>query len=471
MARPADSPTEAVKSSTVSSLAPNLKRLQQRRRQGVRFLAWDTAWAIAMAACLLFIAWPAAPGSAEERTAGQILAKEAPRQPFIEGVKAFDRGEYAAARTIWLPHAHRGDPAAQRNLAHLYRMGLGVPQDFVRAASWYRLAADSGLARAQANLATMYLRGQGVAEDPREAAYWFTAAANNGHVLAQFNLALLYLRGEGVERNEAKAAGWLYLASKTGYKPALRTLGKLVKVISGPAPSSPAKTAMPLAAKPQAVAETKLAAAEPIAKAATTKKTEAALTAPQASEPVPVKTGPVKSEPVKPQPAKAESEEDQLAVIEISGTGSDITFSEIIALLSSREELDLSRDRDGTNNVEADNAQTKSKEGKENGESEEEMTRRGIAAGLVAMHAANFAAAKARWQPLAKDGHVEAQYQLGKLYLHNGFAEVSRPYGFFWLSRAAAQGHAGAKAGKNQLADVMSPEEHLAAQQLLQEAE
>ena len=57
---------------------------------------------------------------------------------------------------------HSGDPAAQRNLAHLYRMGLGVAQDFVQAVSWCRLAAESGLAGAQANLAIMYLRGQGV---------------------------------------------------------------------------------------------------------------------------------------------------------------------------------------------------------------------------------------------------------------------------------------------------------------------
>ena len=32
---------------------------------------------------------------------------------------------------------HSGDPAAQRNLAHLHRMGLGVAQDFVQAVSWY----------------------------------------------------------------------------------------------------------------------------------------------------------------------------------------------------------------------------------------------------------------------------------------------------------------------------------------------
>ena len=50
------------------------------------------------------------------------------------------------------------DPAAQRNLAHLYRMGLGVQPGRVLVP----LGAESGLAGAKANLAIMYLRGQGV---------------------------------------------------------------------------------------------------------------------------------------------------------------------------------------------------------------------------------------------------------------------------------------------------------------------
>ena len=449
----ADNRTEAGKSSTGSPFAPNLERLKKRRRLG----PGAAPWAVTSVLCLLFITWAGAPGRADERTAGQILAQEAPHLPFIDGVEAFDRGEYAVAQKIWLPHAHRGDPAAQRNLAHLYRMGLGVPQDFVRAASWYRLAADSGLARAQANLATMYLRGQGVAEDPREAAYWFTAAAYNGHVLAQFNLALLYLRGEGVERNEAKAAGWLYLASKTGYKPALRVLGKLVKVISGPAgpPSPPnppavAKPGTPMAEKSKPVAKTKLAVAKPMSKASIADKTDAAGIAPQASKP----------ERVKNQPAKIATAKSQASAVETGKTENDISFAEIVAFFSGQEDLDLSRDREDTGTIE-----------EESKEKEEDTARRAMAAGLVALHAANFAAAKARWQPLAKDGIAEAQYQLGKLYLRNGFAGVSRPHGFFWLSRAAAQGHAGAKAGKHQLANVMSSEEHLEARRLLQEAE
>ena len=190
--------------------------------------------------CLLLLTVAAVPAPAQERAPAEIMAIEMPAQPFTAGVEAFDRGEFAKAREIWRPWAHQGDPAAQRNLAHLYRMGLGVPQNFVQAAAWYRLAADSGLARAQANLAAMYLRGQGVEEDALQAAFWFTTAAVQGHALAQYNLALLYLRGEGVERNEAKAAGWLYRAVQAGYKPAMRALGKLVPAISGP-PGPPAR--------------------------------------------------------------------------------------------------------------------------------------------------------------------------------------------------------------------------------------
>ena len=81
---------------------------------------------------------------------------------FEAAVNAYEVGEYITAFKTWLPLAYEDDPAAQRNLGHLCRMGLGVKQDFAKAAEWYRKAAELGLARAQANLANMYLRGQGV---------------------------------------------------------------------------------------------------------------------------------------------------------------------------------------------------------------------------------------------------------------------------------------------------------------------
>ncbi|MFC3231544.1 hypothetical protein ACFOGJ_30130 [Marinibaculum pumilum] len=170
---------------------------------------------------LLLLAWPA-PGGA---LAG-----------FEEGLRAYQRGDFPAAFEEWIELARDGDPAAMRNVGHLYRWGQGVPQDLAAAADWYRRAAEMGLDRAQANLAMMYLQGQGVEEDPAQAAYWFSQAAIQGHTVAQYNLAQLYQQGRGVQRNEALALGWLQRAAKAGHPEALAQLGALVAEAPPPDP-------------------------------------------------------------------------------------------------------------------------------------------------------------------------------------------------------------------------------------------
>jgi TPR repeat protein len=147
---------------------------------------------------------------------------------FEVGVKAYESGDYLAAFKAWLPLAYESDPAAQRNLGHLYRLGLGVTQDFAKAAEWYTRAADAGLARAQANLANMYLRGQGVEKDPAEAAKWFEKAAKQGHVVSQYNLGLLYENGLGIAADDVEAVKWYYLATKGGHAKALAKLALLI---------------------------------------------------------------------------------------------------------------------------------------------------------------------------------------------------------------------------------------------------
>ncbi|MDA1097444.1 MAG: hypothetical protein O2967_00550 [Proteobacteria bacterium] len=398
--------------------------------------------AVIAALSLLLFAWTPLAASEDERDPTEIAPNRMPAVPFAAGVAAFDQGEFGKAHEIWLPWAHRGDPAAQRNLAHLYRMGLGVSQDFTQAAAWYRLAADSGLARAQANLASMYLRGQGVEEDAQQAAYWYASAAVNGHVLGQYNLALLYLRGEGVERNEAKAAGWLYRAAKAGHKPAIQALSNLVGVISGPAgppnpPDRPASLQEPVHAASQS--------------SVTTRGGPDPMQTPDLLETETIELEQPAMEPGRIGPEKAEAGAVPRRLTQPEEAGS---LLEVLAAFFAPKPTP---DDHGDSDVVADG-------------SREETARRDFAAGLVALHTANFAAAKARWQPLAEGGHAEAQYQLGKLYLHNGFAEASRLQGFFWLNRAAAQQHPGAVASQKTLDSVMSQEERLAARLLVQEA-
>ncbi|MBL4906876.1 MAG: sel1 repeat family protein [Sneathiella sp.] len=143
-------------------------------------------------------------------------------------MKAYETGNYTEAYDEWLPLARSNDPAAMRNIGHLYRRGLGVEQNFKKALSWYKQAAEMGFDRAQANLATMYLKGEGVDQNYKKASEWFSRAARNGHTIAQYNLGLMYEHGKGVSKSTIKALGWYNLAAKAGHKLALDKLSVLV---------------------------------------------------------------------------------------------------------------------------------------------------------------------------------------------------------------------------------------------------
>lgn len=54
---------------------------------------------------------------------------------------------------------------AQNNLGYMYKNGLGVEQNHSEAVTWYRKAADQGLAAAQNNLGWMHRHGFGENHD------------------------------------------------------------------------------------------------------------------------------------------------------------------------------------------------------------------------------------------------------------------------------------------------------------------
>ena len=63
-------------------------------------------------------------------------------------------------------------------LGQLYEKGLGVLQDYVEAAKWYRKAADQGNAGAQLLLGNLYVIGRGVPQDIVAAHMWFNLSAS-----------------------------------------------------------------------------------------------------------------------------------------------------------------------------------------------------------------------------------------------------------------------------------------------------
>ena len=132
------------------------------------------------------------------------------------GWAAYKSGNYTAAYKAFLQRAQTGDANAQHNLAVMYDLRQGVPQDLRDAAKWYRLAAEQGHAVSQNNLGIMLENGRGTEQNPAEAAKWYRKAAGQGQAISQHNLALLLEKGAGLPVDHAEAAQWFLKAAEQG---------------------------------------------------------------------------------------------------------------------------------------------------------------------------------------------------------------------------------------------------------------
>ena len=81
-------------------------------------------------------------------------------------------GDYSAAARQARILADRGDAGAQALLGGLYEHGEGVPQNCSTARHFYRLSAAQGYALAQHNLALMYGLAKGGPQDLVLAYMW-----------------------------------------------------------------------------------------------------------------------------------------------------------------------------------------------------------------------------------------------------------------------------------------------------------
>ena len=122
-------------------------------------------------------------------TAYRFLNKPAPN-----AFMAMAKGQYLVASHYYAEDARAGDPRAQNSLANLYYLGLGVDQDFERAAELYLESAKRGFAAAQVNLGHLYTQGLGVKPDPLRAFGWYNMSNIHGSLISEY-----YLRQIAVE--------------------------------------------------------------------------------------------------------------------------------------------------------------------------------------------------------------------------------------------------------------------------------
>jgi TPR repeat protein len=123
--------------------------------------------------------------------------------------------------------AEQGLPRAQTNLGILYETGVGVEKNYEAARLLYEKAAAQNYARAQTNLGRMYEFGTGVEIDYKKAFYWYQKAAENNYLKGKTNLGALYETGQGVEQNYAEAIVWYTEAAEQGYARAQFYLGRM----------------------------------------------------------------------------------------------------------------------------------------------------------------------------------------------------------------------------------------------------
>lgn len=143
--------------------------------------------------------------------------------------------EYLEAAEWYQKAAKQEYAPAQSALSKMYERGIGVKQDYEKAAFWFRKtyrltrqSAEQGDSDAQYRLGGMYMRQNfDFKKNVHTAVKWYTKAAALGHEKAQLYLGELYEKGKDVKQDYGKAIAWYEKAGAQGNICALLRLGDL----------------------------------------------------------------------------------------------------------------------------------------------------------------------------------------------------------------------------------------------------
>ena len=110
------------------------------------------------------------------------LAVSSPARADIEEARdLMEAGRFAEARAMLWPAARSGNADAEELIGVMYALGLGVPEDDVRAFEWYLRSAMKGHPGAQSGVGWYYEVGLGMpAPDLVRAYMWYVLSAIGG---------------------------------------------------------------------------------------------------------------------------------------------------------------------------------------------------------------------------------------------------------------------------------------------------
>ena len=188
-----------------------------------------------IALCLVAAAAPAMAASKTAAVSGWKPTEVAPAESQIPPLvadpiyAAFDEGRYQEAKNLAEAAAAQGDGPAHTLLGQMYEQGLGVPQDYAKAAEWYVKGAALGDVHSQFSLGVLLAEGRGIKENKKQAADFFELAASKNHPVALYNLSLIYVDGFVRPQDLAKAAELMERAANLDYAPAQYDLAAFYK--------------------------------------------------------------------------------------------------------------------------------------------------------------------------------------------------------------------------------------------------
>lgn len=171
-----------------------------------------------------------------------------PETRFVQGCRAFAKGQYVGAISAWKDASDKGHAEAAVRLGDIFFEGVGVLRSLADAKHWYGVAAERGVARAQLRVAELCLvddkapravkadspiaalcpHGVALQRDDVMARHWARAAAEQGESSAQALLGYLLSSGHGGERDYKEAEYWYRQAAKDGVAHAQLGLGTLL---------------------------------------------------------------------------------------------------------------------------------------------------------------------------------------------------------------------------------------------------
>ena len=135
---------------------------------------------------------------------------------FYSGCRSFIESEFKKAVKLFERAADKGSIKAQYALGACYDNALGVKQNFEKARSYYKMAAEAGLPQAQNDYGIICSSNNYY--NPQESFIWIEKSARQGYAPAQYHLAMFYFTGSGVVADVYECLYWLKKASRRGYK-------------------------------------------------------------------------------------------------------------------------------------------------------------------------------------------------------------------------------------------------------------